>query len=228
MGSFIVNMSKILLATSLMLCLSTGLGWAQKSSCEECHGKAKVDFQKSIHKERGIACVNCHGGNPLDMTRGSMSKENGFLGAINKKDIPDLCAKCHESESLQTQYGLLPRRLATYYYSFHGISLKYGQVRVANCSSCHGYHDILPSTDPRSSISKENLATTCGKCHPGAGENFARGKIHIEATPESSLGVYIVRKFYYWFIGILVLGFVIHVTLDLIGRRRRRAWRKNT
>jgi hypothetical protein len=31
-------------------------------------------------------------------------------------------------------------------------------------------------------ISKENLQKTCGVCHPGASENFAKGKIHTMAS----------------------------------------------
>jgi hypothetical protein len=28
-------------------------------------------------------------------------------------------------------------------------------------------------------IHKDNLQKTCGSCHPGASENFARGKMHV-------------------------------------------------
>jgi hypothetical protein len=106
--------------------------------------------------------------------------------------------------------------------SFHGIAHKYGEMVVADCASCHGYHDILPSSDPRSSINPKNIPQTCGKCHKGASENFAKGKVHVEATKESSMGVYIVRTFYTWFIGILGILFAIYIVLDVLGRRRRR------
>jgi hypothetical protein len=31
-------------------------------------------------------------------------------------------------------------------------------------------------------ISKDNLQKTCGSCHPGASENFAKGKMHVIAS----------------------------------------------
>ena len=34
-------------------------------------------------------------------------------------------------------------------------------------------HRILPTSDPASSISTENVVATCAKCHPGANANFA-------------------------------------------------------
>jgi hypothetical protein len=73
-----------------------------------------------------------------------------------------------------------------------------------------------------STINKQNLPQTCGTCHPGASENFALGQVHIEATKESSVGVYTVRKFYTWFIGILVTCFVLYAALETVGRVRRR------
>ena len=35
-----------------------------------------------------------------------------------------------------------------------------------DCASCHGFHGILPSTDPKSRTNPKNLARTCGACHP--------------------------------------------------------------
>ena len=40
-----------------------------------------------------------------------------------------------------------------YQDSFHGLAARGGSPAVANCASCHGFHDILPSSDPRSMVS---------------------------------------------------------------------------
>ena len=40
-----------------------------------------------------------------------------------------------------------------------------GLVVTAVCTSCHTAHFVLPHTDPRSSISKRNIAKTCEQCH---------------------------------------------------------------
>jgi hypothetical protein len=105
--------------------------------------------------------------------------------------------------------------------SFHGVALEYGMTTVANCASCHGFHGILPASDPASSVNKANLPKTCGKCHPNAGVNFAKGNVHVEVTPQKALGVFTVRVFYTIFIGTLVILFVLHIAMDLLGRRRR-------
>ena len=36
---------------------------------------------------------------------------------------------------------------------------------TAVCTSCHTAHNVLPHTDPRSSIAKQNIAKTCTQCH---------------------------------------------------------------
>jgi hypothetical protein len=51
------------------------------------------------------------------------------------------------------------------------------------------------------------------------------GKVHVEATKGSSLGMYYVRNFYTWFIGLLMLLFVGYIVLDVYGRVKRRGKR---
>ena len=48
-------------------------------------------------------------------------------------------------------------RFATYMQSFHGLALQGGNLTAANCASCHGVHDILPASDPLSTINPKNL-----------------------------------------------------------------------
>ena len=40
-----------------------------------------------------------------------------------------------------------------------------GLTVTAVCTSCHTAHNVLPHTDPRSSIAKQNIAETCTACH---------------------------------------------------------------
>ena len=50
--------------------------------------------------------------------------------------------------------------------SIHGEGLfKRGLIVTAVCTSCHTAHFVLPHTDPRSSIAKQNIAKTCTHCH---------------------------------------------------------------
>src|SRR5680860_1576 len=50
--------------------------------------------------------------------------------------------------------------------SIHGDGLfRAGLSVTAVCTSCHTSHNILPHTDPRSSISRDQVAATCTQCH---------------------------------------------------------------
>jgi hypothetical protein len=164
-------------------------------------------------------CTDCHGEHTILKPTDPRSK-------VSPTNIPRTCSACHEDVRLAERYQLPRRRLVTYLESYHGVANKFGETVVANCASCHGVHDIRPSSDPKSSIHKQNLPATCGKCHPGAGKHFAEGSVHVEATRESHFGKWLVRIFYTVFISVLVVLFVTYVALDLIGHRRQHRSRK--
>ena len=82
--------------------------------------------------------------------------------------IPLLCGRCHHEGSPVSLTHNIPQDhiLENYTESIHGEGLfKRGLVVTAVCTSCHTAHFVLPHTDPRSSISKQNIAHTCTKCH---------------------------------------------------------------
>ena len=80
------------------------------------------------------------------------------------------------------------RRETTYLASYHGLAARGGSQVVANCASCHGVHNILPSSDPRSTINHANLARTCGQCHPGVTEKFTAARVHVDAPLSADVG----------------------------------------
>jgi hypothetical protein len=191
-------------------------------TCGKCHPGIEKVYIESVHGKtlaQGVmdspTCTDCHGEHDIVAITDALSR-------VSHKNIPKTCGACHTEEALASKYGLPRGSYQTYLDSFHGIANKYGDLVVADCASCHGYHDIKLSSDSTSSIHPKNIVHTCGKCHKGATENFAKGKVHIKATKESSVGVYIVRKFYTWFIGILVFIFVSYIILDIVGRAKRR------
>ena len=120
--------------------------------------------------------------------------------------------------------------MKTFFESYHGLAAQYGSTLAANCASCHGVHKILPSTDPRSSIYKTNLVVTCGKCHPGATENFAQSKVHVDAAATSGgagIGEQInrwVRRIYLVLI-VGTIGFMLAHNLLLFGKKVRALYR---
>jgi hypothetical protein len=190
--------------------------------CGQCHGGIYEEYTESIHGravDSGIedapVCTDCHGEHTIAKVTDPESK-------VYSKNIPKTCSACHDDMEIVAEYKLAARRYSTYIDSYHGVANKFGIPYVANCATCHGVHNIRPAEDPLSTISKQNLPGTCGKCHEGASENFALGKVHIEATKESSTGVYVVRKFYTWVIGAFVTCFVLYAVLETVGKVRKR------
>jgi cytochrome b subunit of formate dehydrogenase len=102
------------------------------------------------------------------------------------------------------------------------LALRAGQLTAANCASCHGVHDIRPSSDPRSHVHQTNLPETCGKCHPGAGTRFALGPIHVLATTGFPV-LFWIRMGYLWLIAVTIGFMTIHNALDLVHKARHRS-----
>jgi len=161
-------------------------------------------------------CVDCH-------TEHTIKRHTDPTSSVYITRVSATCAKCHANMDLLKKFGIPVERVETYKRSFHGVASKFGAKTAANCPSCHGYHDILPQADPRSSINKANLPRTCGKCHPGASKNFARGKVHINpAKKEAGVIYYIAHFFKYLTISVMVI-LIFHIILDL---RKRYLLRK--
>jgi formate dehydrogenase gamma subunit len=146
------------------------------TTCGECHTEAANDVKQSVHgmatakgSREAATCTDCH----------SEHKIQALKASSPLKISEEVCGKCHASERINTKYRLPADRVKTFFESYHGLAAQYGSTRAANCASCHGVHKILPSTDSRSTIHPSHLVETCGKCHPGATQKFAEGKIHI-------------------------------------------------
>lgn len=148
----------------------------QAETCGACHDQEARDWVQSVHGKAVLAgspdaptCTGCHDEHKI------RSLKSGSALVISE----DVCSRCHASERLNTKYNLPADRVKTFFESYHGLAGQYGSTVAANCASCHGFHKILPSSDTNSTISKFNLVTTCGKCHPGANTEFSQGKIHV-------------------------------------------------
>ncbi len=154
-------------------------------TCGACHEQAAKDVEESVHgkavaagRREAPTCTDCH----------SEHKITGLKSSSTLKISADVCSNCHASERMNTKYNLPPDRVKTFFDSYHGLAAQYGSTLAANCASCHGVHKILPSADPRSSIYKTNLVATCGKCHPGATDNFVQSKMHVDAASTQAVG----------------------------------------
>ena len=180
-------------------------------TCGECHRYITQDYWDGIHGQlvkRGSVdapvCTHCHG------EHGIISPDDPRSPVSSARLAEETCAPCHESALLAEKYGLAGGRLASYIDSYHGLKSKAGDVRVANCASCHGVHRILPSTDPTSSIHADNLQATCGECHPAISSELAHTRIHETATGLHTGWPAFFRKFYIVFIAITIGLMLLH------------------
>lgn len=192
-------------------------------TCGECHTEIRQMYDESIHGQaiqRGVTgaavCTDCHGEHAILSTSDTTSP----VYAANVSS--EACSRCHADERLNARYNLPADRVLSYQESYHGLAARGGSLRVANCASCHGTHNILPSSDPRSSINPANLGDTCGKCHPGAGTSFPIGPVHTLFEGTSNRAVYWIRWFYLILIPGAVAFMVLHNLLDFIKKARLR------
>lgn len=192
-------------------------------TCAKCHANIAQEYGESVH---GVAaargnrdspvCTSCHGEHNILAHTDPRSR-------VSAKNVSaEVCSPCHSSLSLTAKYGLESDRFKTFSDSYHGLAIREGSVKVANCASCHGSHSILPSRDPRSSINKSNLATMCGNCHPGANERFAIGSVHVVIEKAKEPTLYWIANLYIFLIISLVGGMLVHNAADFVKKAKRK------
>jgi predicted CXXCH cytochrome family protein len=190
-------------------------------TCGTCHVGIERDYLEGVHGKdyvKGIEdvpiCTDCHSEHDIASPQSLNSK-------VYATKVAAVCSRCHDNLALAHRYGMLASRLETYNETFHGTASRYGETRVANCASCHGFHDIRPSSDPKSSINPENLAKTCGKCHPGASRHFAESPIHVmpgTVTATKYRFSYYIKNIYIVAITAIISVFLIFIAADLFRR----------
>jgi len=181
-------------------------------TCLVCHDDAELessagrpvyvnakDFAASVHGRAGAGCVGCHAGlkgvDEFPHAKG--------LGAVN-------CPGCHGDYARTSTGGV------------HGMSSPRLARKPVLCKDCHGYHGVLRSTDPDSSVHSSKRPATCATCHPGAGRNFARGRVHEYPGTGSPTPAGIVRILYKVLIGLMTGFFLVAIAADLRRSRRER------
>ncbi len=180
------------------------------ATCGKCHTDVKSTFMQSIHGQalaRGNAqapvCTDCHGIHSIKAHTDPNSP------ASEQNLSKDICARCHEGVRLSQEFGVPGNRVNSYFDSYHGLAAEGGSVVAANCSSCHGVHNILPSSDPRSTINRANLDATCGQCHKGVTQKFTQTRVHLEdGVHPNDIGSVVVRwvRLIYIVLILLVIG----------------------
>jgi len=140
----------------------------KKVDCSACHETEVRQHAASLHgkaMKRGDplapSCSSCHGMHDIRSVKDPLSP-------VSPLKVPFTCGKCHkEGTAVMEQRNIHQDHiLENYSESIHGEGLlKKGLIVAANCASCHTAHNILPHTDPASSIARANIAKTCTRCH---------------------------------------------------------------
>jgi cytochrome b subunit of formate dehydrogenase/nitrate/TMAO reductase-like tetraheme cytochrome c subunit len=206
------------------------------ATCGSCHAGVQAQYVQSIHGQaiaRGNSmapvCTDCHGIHTIKAPSGPQNAAGEHAAATDQSLARDTCAGCHQGVRLTQEFGIVGNRLSTYNDSYHGLAAEGGSVVVANCSSCHGVHNILPSSDPRSTINPANLDVTCGQCHKGVTQKFTLNKVHVDtqngqSSDKGTRAVRYIRWFYIPLILLVIGGMLLHNIIlwraKLLTRRR--------
>jgi hypothetical protein len=155
--------------------------------CATCHKSSVTAYESGIHavarQEAGngsaATCVDCHSAHEVL----SSSDARSLTYPLN---LPATCSRCHGNDAIIERGNIAIGNVAALYEdSIHGQGVsRAGLLVAANCSSCHGGHDIRASADERSRVNRDNVPAMCGSCHEGIlttydasshGENVADG-----------------------------------------------------
>ncbi|MDR0666888.1 MAG: hypothetical protein LBF71_05705 [Campylobacteraceae bacterium] len=190
------------------------------SNCALCHKDQNRTFYGSAHsmdtnpKENQPMCSDCHS---VHTTK--------TIGILNAKQLSDdKCGSCHEREQKH------------YHETFHGkamiLNVKDDTPSVAACFDCHGTHNILKSTNPKSTLYGKARVKTCAECHEGSNSNFADFIAHADHTDKTN---YPTLYYAYMFMTGLVVfvfaffgahTFIWSVRLFVMRLKHPAAWKK--
>jgi cytochrome c3-like protein/doubled CXXCH motif protein len=153
-------------------------------ACAGCHARQVALYRESVHgrsRARGgseaATCRSCHGAAHALRGRADPQAPTYHL------NLPRTCAQCHADSELARRHNITVGNVYQLYMdSIHGRAVsKSGLLVAANCSDCHGAHEIQPRTEPTSRVFRANIPATCGGCHAGVRHDYAES-IHGQAA----------------------------------------------
>ncbi|MGW8265198.1 MAG: cytochrome b/b6 domain-containing protein [Longimicrobiales bacterium] len=181
------------------------------ATCGQCHPDVQLQYDRSIHGralQAGVTdsptCTDCHGEHLI------LSPENPDAKVSGARQAVETCGECHNDPLIISKYGLQDGVVGTYLDSYHGWATRSGDGQSATCIDCHSAHLVLPAEDPASTVSAENLVSTCASCHEGANASFAASYDHRSASITDNPINRIIRKVYIWLIILVIGGMVLH------------------
>ncbi len=167
------------------------------STCGECHAKPELVekynipnlhpvelFSKSYHaieltkgNTEAATCNDCHKYHDI-------KKGTDPTSSIDHSNIAETCGECHT--------GIYQE----YKSSVHWKALTRGERESPACVDCHGEHEIVQTTDPRSPVSKRQAAEeTCARCHQNERliQKYGLGEGKISSYQDSYHGLAVLK-----------------------------------
>jgi cytochrome b subunit of formate dehydrogenase len=195
-------------------------------TCGKCHADETHEYTVSIHGQAlaiGISdaptCNSCH---DEHLTRSAADPDSE---TSPNRVARELCGDCHLDPDLNAKYGMTVGVVESYLDSYHGWAIDHGGNLVATCIDCHKTHEIRSPLDPASTIHPDNVTATCGTCHEGSNENFARSYTHASALAARAPHDW-ARLIYIGLISVVLGGMALHnlvvARYELMQHRMRR------
>lgn len=139
--------------------------------------------------------------------------------ARDSREVVSMCATCHADTAFARRHGL-PDVVSSYLETYHGKAVLFGSDQVPDCLDCHAQkgsvHQMHARTDQRSSVHRENLATTCRvkDCHGSAAPALTSFDVHATRNPRTHPLEFAVAVFFV----IATLGILLPIlTLNVLG-----------
>ncbi|HVN84507.1 MAG TPA: cytochrome b/b6 domain-containing protein [Candidatus Binatia bacterium] len=150
-------------------------------TCAICHSDAVSAYNESVHGKarasgftEAAVCGDCHG------NIHEVVPHTDPASPVHFSHLAATCAHCHANAALAEKFRIpVVQPAEAYLQSAHARAVAQGK-HAAVCSDCHGSHNILSNTDPRSTILRANVPETCGKCHAEILATY-RESVHGEA-----------------------------------------------
>ena len=131
----------------------------QNNGCVNCHSKdtmARAAFTRytewhiSTHKEKGVGCEKCHGGDAATKDKGKahagVIKPSEAQSRLHPKNLPETCKTCH------------PNIVNSFVESKHYQKLQASGMGPS-CTTCHEHMASVVLYTP------EETASLCAHCH---------------------------------------------------------------
>jgi Cytochrome c7 and related cytochrome c/Cytochrome c554 and c-prime len=131
----------------------------KNNNCVSCHsglldplrlGNRYLEWQFSRHRDKGVSCEKCHGGDPSakdkQMAHAGVSPASDQQGRLHWKNQPETCGACHQNVASAFVES-------AHYKQLSGIGLG------PSCNTCHAH---MAKQAPYSPVETAKL---CSRCH---------------------------------------------------------------